>query len=255
MGTDQRDLLRGGGSPLRRRLAHAETAHGNVVSAGRVGIETAFAYVNLDNVLVGVGITEVGPEGCGLVVALAIPRLSLSACVRGMGHVLQRSRFVKRLPIQVDFSGVMIPFVSIKPIAADDVLVWVIVTKKRVGQRDLPHAFLHTFPAGNDFGAFDDRGLALCRLIRDSLRVGDAPPRRIDAFAIGSLVHRNHVARLRNLRRRRDGLEWLGGGAVMSITPLRRNMVFLCRQWLGQKRHQCDQDKRLHADLLLMCCD
>jgi len=73
MRTNQANLLGCGRGPLCCGLAHVETANRNIISVRLVRIKTTFSNVDLYQFAVGVGIVEIRPDECVLIITFAIP--------------------------------------------------------------------------------------------------------------------------------------------------------------------------------------
>ena len=63
MDPDQADLLHGGWSPGRGRVAKGETTDSDVVASGFVRIKHGLAHVDLHLLRIGIDVLELSPDG------------------------------------------------------------------------------------------------------------------------------------------------------------------------------------------------
>ena len=87
-----------------------------------------------------------------------------------------------------------------EPVATDFVGKGIKAAKKRIRDFNFPEAAGFLRPSGDDFRTpYFDR-FAAGGLIGDAVVVGCSPPRRIDFFPVNAFMHRNHIARLGDVR-------------------------------------------------------
>ncbi|OPZ98340.1 MAG: hypothetical protein BWY71_01295 [Planctomycetes bacterium ADurb.Bin412] len=115
---------------------------------------------------------------------------------------------------------------GIEPVAVNQVVEGIKIAEEGVGNGDGPGIVLQFLPALDDFGTFEIYLLAGGGLVNDPPGVGRAAARRTDALPVSSFVDSNHIPRLGQLRRRRDGPQRPVRRTVASVVPLYRNMVF-----------------------------
>ncbi len=77
--SDQAYLFGSRRSPWGCRMAHSEAAHRNIVSMWLVRVEHCLADIDLDRLLVGIGVIKLRPEGCICFVHFSEPERHLAS--------------------------------------------------------------------------------------------------------------------------------------------------------------------------------
>ena len=143
---------------------------------------------------------------------------------RGHQQFVQLGRLGQPFAIEIDSPGVMFAAPGIEPVAVDDVAVGIELAKEGIGNDDFPDIVLDFHPVIDDFRPFDLDLFAPCGLIDDAFGVGFAPARRVDAFAVNALMHRDHIAGLRELRGALDCAERSGSRSGVGVFAVDGNV-------------------------------
>ena len=243
VGADQADLLGGGWRPGRGRVLHRKAAYGDVIDARFLRIEHCLADVDLHLGFVRIDILELRPDRGGCLVHFPEPQRGVPD---GFQHVIQLGRFGEPVAVQINGARVMVPSLGTEPVAVNQVAVWVEVSKKAVGDADFPSVVLHLLPTLDGFGALDYDLFAGCSLVDDALPVRLAAARRVDPFAIDTLMHHDHIARLRQSCRRRNGSQRHRDVALVQVVASYRNMILSGRNHRYGYCQQNDNHVFLH---------
>ena len=142
----------------------------------------------------------------------------------GFHHLIQLGRLGQPVAVEINRAGVMVAALGIEPVAVNEVAVGIEAAEERIGERHFPSVVPNLHPVLDDFRPLDLNLLSRSGLIDDALRVGFAPARRADAFAVNAFMHRDDIARLGKVGGMLNGAERSRAGAGVGIIAIDGDM-------------------------------
>ena len=198
---DHADLFGGRSAPLRGGLTELEAADREIVHPRSRRIEAGMPHRYLHQLLIGIEFMEIRPDGRIAVIDLAAPHISRTFGVENtvirlrMHDLFVRELFIEGLPVEKDLADVVNASVIVEPVAAQQLLVRIVIAEKRIRNHHFPDTVLGFSPARDDLRAFDLDFLSGCGPVNDPVIVVRTSAKRIHPFAVGTGMHRNHIPR------------------------------------------------------------